>query len=88
MTPTWIELREPGMVPERKGPFNTPVHLKQFLIELFDVRPAALVSVMTMHSSGPSFEDGPQVLEMMDGRQRHRAERHRRNTEAAWQAPR
>lgn len=84
MTATWIELREPGKVPQRKGPFTTRDMLKRFLIELFDARPAALVSVVTMHSSGPEFQDGPECLQMMDGRQRSRAAKHRKNTAAAW----
>lgn len=84
---TWIELREPGCVPERKGAFTTPAQLKAFLIELFDCRPTALVTVVMIHSEGPDFQDGPECLEMMDGRQRKRAERHRQNTKQAWQFP-
>ena len=84
---TWIELREPGRVPVRKGPFNRPADLKKFLIELFDYRQSALVTVVTLHDSGPEFQDGPECLEMMDGRQHRRARRHRENSAAAWRAP-
>lgn len=84
---TWIELREPGCVPERKGAFTTLAQLKAFLIEIFDRRPTALVTVVTIHEGGPSFQDGPECLEMMDGRQRRRAERHRQSTKHAWQFP-
>lgn len=88
MNPAWIEMREPGGAPERKGPFNDGEHLKQFLIELFDHRPSALVTVIFMHPCGPSLQDGPECLEMMDGRCRNRASRHRANSAAAWRAAR
>ena len=84
MQETWIEIREPGKVPMRKGAFYKPESLKQFLIELFAHRPSALISVVTFHSSGPHFQDGPECLEQMDGRQKHRAARHRKNSAAAW----
>lgn len=82
----WIELREPGRVPERKGPFTTPTMLKGFLVELFKCRPAALVSVVTCDFAGPEFQDGPECLEMMDRRYRHLAKRHRESSAAAWRA--
>ena len=74
------------MVPERKGRFKTPAEIKAFLIELFDCRPAALVSVVTIYPDGPHFDDGPEYLEIMDGRQRYRAARHRESTAAAWRS--
>lgn len=81
---TWIELREPGKVPERKGAFLATEQVKAFLIEVFEHRPSALVTVVTLHADGPSFEDGPEWLEILDRRQAHRAARHRRNTAQAW----
>lgn len=85
---TWVELREPGKVPQRKGSFQTPCQLKAFLIELFDSRTSALVTVIEVMESGIVLQDGPECLEVMDGRQRHRAARHRANTAAAWRAAR
>lgn len=83
---SWIELREPGCTPVRKGPFKEPKHLKAFLIELFNGRKSALVTVMSISTSGPDFQDGPECLEMMDRRYRGLAARHRANTAEAWRA--
>lgn len=84
---TWFILREPGKVPERKGPFRA-TQVREFLIELFDARPTALVTVLSIVNGYPDVQDGPECLEMIDGRYRARAARHRANTDAAWRTPR
>lgn len=66
-TRTWFELREPGCVPERKGPIR-PDGVASFLRELFKHRPQAYVTVITMGQDGPSLQDGPECLQMFDGR--------------------
>lgn len=84
---SWVILRKPGCVPERKGPFRGVDQIKGFLIEAFDHRPDALATVLTVCSDGDlSVEDGPQWLEIADGRQRYRADRHRASTRAAFSA--
>lgn len=81
---TWIILREPGCVPQRKGPFR-PHQVKQFLLELFEARPTALVTVLSgLDACGPSVSDGPEWLEVSDRRYRSRAQRHRETSRAAW----
>lgn len=79
----WIILREPGCVPQRKGPFRA-TDIKAFLLEVFDARPSAHVTVLTLSEGGPGVQDGPECLEMIDRRYRQRAARHRQTTRAAW----
>jgi hypothetical protein len=55
---TWFILREPGLIPERKGPINEQ-HVKGFLIELMAARPAALITVLRNGDAGPDVQDGP-----------------------------
>lgn len=63
----WLELREPGWVPERKGPWL--LHgLASILREFMAVRPTAYITVVTIGHDGPSFQDGPEALQMADGR--------------------
>lgn len=83
----YVELREPGKVPQQKGPFTTGDHLKKFMIEALDVRPSALITVIEVMETGIVLNDGPEWLEVQDGRQRHRARRHRKNSRAAWRQP-
>lgn len=81
---TWIILREPGKVPELKGAFR-PDQVKPFLVELTTFRQSALITVLTIDEHGrPSVQDGPECLEMLDGRFTNRAARHRAKTAAAW----
>ena len=86
MKDTWIILREPGRVPELKGPLARS-GLKAFLFELTEVRPQAFITVLTMYESGPSVQDGPECLEMIDRRYSKRAARHRQNTKLAFSEP-
>ncbi|HWV44159.1 hypothetical protein [Pseudorhodoplanes sp.] len=80
---TWLILREPGKVPVQKGPFaarTIAATLREFMKE----RPNALITVLTWHDGGPSVQDGPECLEMIDGRAKHIAARHRRSTREAF----
>jgi hypothetical protein len=83
----WLELREPGNVPIRKGPFRQR-DMATTLREFIDARPRALISVVTIGNDGPWFEDAPQALEIIDGRSRSVAERHRQSSAAAFAAVR
>jgi hypothetical protein len=80
----WLELREPGKVPCRKGSFATRDTAK-VLREFMEARPTAFISVVTIDSRGePHFEDGPECLEMCDGRAASLASRHRASSAAAF----
>jgi hypothetical protein len=83
--PTWLILREPGKVPERKGPFGY-IPLADTLREFMAARPSALITVLTWEneSAGPLVQDGPECLEMIDQRSASVARRHRASTRAAW----
>lgn len=80
----WLILREPGCVPERKGPFPTRTIAKT-LREFMAARPGALIDVLTTEGS-PDIEDGTQALEIADGRSASVARRHRETTRAAFAA--
>lgn len=83
---TWFILHAPGCVPERK---RCPVgQTKRFLLELMAARPRELITVLNWSSDGPNVEDGTVVLEILDGRYRGRARRHRQSTAAAFAEPR
>lgn len=80
-------MREPGCVPVRKGPFHSTQQVKDFLIEVFDCSSNALTAVINVYADGGiDIEDGPQWLEIADGRQRHRASRNRASTRTAFAA--
>ena len=72
----WVIIIDPGCVPDRKGPFLTGRHLKQFLIEAMAGRPYSQILVIGCEGA-PSIEDGTNTLEMMDGRSAPTARRHR-----------
>jgi hypothetical protein len=83
---TWFILREPGCVPQRKGPFRAG-QAKAFLLELMECRPHAFITVLLLGGGdGPVVEDAPEWLEIADGRYRHRARRHRASSAAAFAA--
>lgn len=81
----WIELREPGKVPQRKGQFLL-TDMAKTLRDFFAARPHAFMTVVTIDHDGPHFQDAPEVLEMLDGRSRSLARRHRESTRAAFAA--
>ena len=78
----WLELREPGCVPERKGPFPQASTAK-VLREFFEARPSAFVSVITIDDNGPEFQDGPECLISIDSRSRWVALKHIATSKAA-----
>ena len=81
MSTNWIIIRDAGCVPDRKGPF--PDHLlKQFLREALEARMGSFVTVARVNGDDLHVEDGPQYLEIMDGRFRALAKRHRESTRA------
>lgn len=83
---TWLILREPGCVPERKGPF-APTDLANTLREFMKARPTASITVLTWDATGdPSVEDGPECLSILDGRSASIAAKHRASTRAAFLA--
>lgn len=80
----WLILREPHCVPERKGPWPAKM-TAQVLREFMDARSGAFITVLTIgHDGGPIVQDGPECLEMIDGRSMPRAERHRASSAAAF----
>jgi hypothetical protein len=81
----WFILREPGCVPQLKGPFP-PKMVKGFLRELMEHRPHAFVTVLSISYGQPVVEDGPECLEILDGRMAATARRHRQSTRKAFAA--
>lgn len=80
----WLELREPGCVPERKGPWPQ-AQIATVLREFMAARPEAFISVVTVSSTGePFFQDGPEALMMVDGRSMSTARRHLETTREAF----
>ncbi|EGI55000.1 hypothetical protein SUS17_2081 [Sphingomonas sp. S17] len=64
----WLIIREPGRVPDRKGPWP----LKQtasILREFMAANPQSFIDYLTIGADGsPYVEHGPEVLQMTDGR--------------------
>lgn len=80
---TWFELREPGCSPVLKGPF--PSHdFKDNLREFMRERPRAFITVMAIEGPAPIIQDGPECLEILDGRMAGLARRHRESTRRAF----
>lgn len=78
----WFILREPGCVPERKGPFPHSM-TRPFVREVMDARPTAHITVLSIHGDDIEVQDGPEWLMMADGRSAPRARRHIASTRAA-----
>lgn len=79
----WIVIRDPGCVPDVKGPFR-PVQVAPFLREVFECRPYSFVEVLTVTYGGiVSVQDGPECLEMTDGRSAPIARKHRARLSAS-----
>lgn len=79
----WLELREPGCVPEFKGPFlltETAHTLREFM----KARPEAFITVVTIGHYGPDFQDGPECLMMTDYRSKSTALAHIKSSNAAF----
>lgn len=79
MSTTWIIIRDPGCVPDLKGPFPDSM-VKQFIREALECRMGSFITVATIHDGRLNVQDGPECLEMMDGRSRSLARRHREST--------
>lgn len=64
----WLIVREPGCVPDRKGPFiiaDTAKVLREFMA----ANPTAFIDYLTVGPDGsPDVEHGPLVLQYTDGR--------------------
>lgn len=78
----WLELREPRRVPERKGPWSSGM-VATVLREFMAARPSAYITVVTIDANGPSFADGPETLQMADGRSMSTGAKHIRRTAEA-----
>lgn len=79
---TWLILREPGKVPERKGPFR-PEAMKATLREFMEARPSAFITVVDVSDGEIIVEDGPQCLEILDMRCSPTAKKHRASSSLA-----
>ncbi|WP_136617022.1 MULTISPECIES: hypothetical protein [Mesorhizobium] len=81
----WLELREPGCVPQGKGPFPAALTTKT-LREFMEARPSAFITVVSFDAYGrPMFQDGPETLMQADGRSTQRAMRHIASSKAAFE---
>lgn len=78
----WLELREPRRVPERKGPWLL-TGLAPILREFMAARPTAYITVVTIGHDGPDFQDGPEALQMADGRSMSTGSKHIARTREA-----
>jgi hypothetical protein len=72
----YIIITDPGCVPDLKGPFNAPGHLKRFLKEAMAARPFSHLMVASCHGT-LMVSDGTQELEMLDMRSSPTARKHR-----------
>ena len=82
----WFELRAPGCVPERKGPFRGRAAVA-FCRELMAGRPGEFITVLTFDSyGGPLVQDGPEWPMVSDMRSRPTARRHMKTSAAAFAA--
>lgn len=79
----WLIVREPGMVPDRKGPWphrDTAKVLREFIA----ARPRAFLDVLTVDAGGtPWVEHGPQTLQIADGRSMSVGRKHNARVRAA-----
>lgn len=78
----WLELREPRCVPECKGPWPSD-RVAAILREFMAARPQAYITVVTIDEEGPEFRDGPETLQMADGRSMSTGSRHIQRTREA-----
>lgn len=81
----WLELREPGCVPERKGKWP-PSQTASILREFMKARPKAFITVVTWDASygAPVFQDAPECLGLLDMRSLITARRHIASSNAAF----
>lgn len=79
---TWFILREPGCVPQLKGPLP-PKMVANFLREVMEFRRTAYITVLTLVDGAPIVQDGPECLMVLDGRSMGPARRHMQSSGAA-----
>lgn len=73
---TYIVIRDPGCTPDRKGPFP-PKRVAGFLGEAMAARPFSYLEVITVHEDAEiTVQDGPECLQLLDGRSMAVARRH------------
>lgn len=77
----WVVIRDPGCVPDLKGPFLDS-QIADFLREVFKHRQQSFVEVVTVHDSGIDVQDGPEALDVIDGRSAPVARAHRKRLSA------
>ncbi len=78
----WLELRNPGEVPTRKG--SWPIdQMKAVLKEFMKANPRAFISIVTISHDGPWFEDAPEALCILDRRTWPTGKKHITSSEAA-----
>jgi hypothetical protein len=78
----WLIIREPGMVPDCKGPFKITDTAK-VLPEFMAANPHAFIDYLTVTRDGEPYVDhGPQVLQMTDGRSMAVGRRHNERVKA------
>lgn len=79
----WLIVREPGMVPDRKGPFKVTDTAK-VLREFMAANPLAFIDYLTVTPDGEPYVDhGPQVLQFTDGRSMSVGRKHNARVKAA-----
>jgi hypothetical protein len=79
----WLIVREPGMVPDRKGPWphrDTAKVMREFIA----ARPRAFIDVLTIGPDGtPDVQHGPEALQMADARSMSIGSKHNVRVRAA-----
>lgn len=79
----WLIVREPGMVPDRKGPWphrDTAKVMREFIA----ARPRAFLDVLTIGPDGtPDVQHGPEALQMADARSMTVGSKHNARVRAA-----
>lgn len=82
----WLIVREPGRVPDRKGPWKHSETAK-VLREFMAANPTAFIDHLTIGDDGtPDVEHGPLVLQYTDGRSMAVGRKHNERTRAAAKA--
>jgi hypothetical protein len=82
----WLVLREPGRVPERKGPWPKGQEVA-ILREFIAARPTSYTDILTLNCFGhPQVDHGPEVLQMLDGRSMTAGAKHNERARKAHEA--
>jgi hypothetical protein len=78
----WLEVREPGKAPERKGSWPSRL-LASMLREAIAARPEAYITVLRLSHDGPQIQDGAEALQMADARSMSVGAKHMKRTREA-----